>query len=414
MKPAPRLGAIFLTVFLDLLGFGLVLPFLAEGGARHLRRQRVRRDAPRLGLLADAVPLRPGVGARLGPRRAAPGPPLVHRRHRARDGRARARRSRAGSSIALALRRAHLRRHRHGEPRHGERVHRRHHEARGPRARAWGSSAWRSASASSSARASAARSPKIAIDGRHGAVPCFVAAGLSVVNLVWVALGVAESLAAREARATAPRRKLAPLNVDAMRERVRAPRRRRSRVAVNFLVILSFTNLDQTFTFFCGDVFGIDERGTGLRARLHRHRRGGGAGRPRAPAREALRRGDRSCAPGRSSRRSRSRGSWPPARSGRARCSTRPARCSPLGNGLTQPTTSAFISRRAPRRPPGRHARHQPVVREPGAHLRPRARAAGSTPTSARARPYAAASLGMVLALALAMGLRKSTGDAER
>src|SRR5258708_26180117 len=30
MKPAPRLGAIFLTVFVDLLGFGLVLPFLAK------------------------------------------------------------------------------------------------------------------------------------------------------------------------------------------------------------------------------------------------------------------------------------------------------------------------------------------------------------------------------------------------
>src|SRR5215472_17959681 len=30
MKPAPRLGGIFLTVFLDLLGFGLVLPFLAK------------------------------------------------------------------------------------------------------------------------------------------------------------------------------------------------------------------------------------------------------------------------------------------------------------------------------------------------------------------------------------------------
>src|ERR1700760_2114193 len=30
MKSAPRLGAIFLTVFLDLLGFGLVLPFMAK------------------------------------------------------------------------------------------------------------------------------------------------------------------------------------------------------------------------------------------------------------------------------------------------------------------------------------------------------------------------------------------------
>ena len=30
MKAAPRLGAIFLTIFIDLLGFGLVLPFLAK------------------------------------------------------------------------------------------------------------------------------------------------------------------------------------------------------------------------------------------------------------------------------------------------------------------------------------------------------------------------------------------------
>src|SRR5580693_2692760 len=30
MKAAPRLGAIFLTVFVDLLGFGLVMPFLAK------------------------------------------------------------------------------------------------------------------------------------------------------------------------------------------------------------------------------------------------------------------------------------------------------------------------------------------------------------------------------------------------
>ena len=35
---------------------------------------------------------------------------------------------------------------------------------------------------------------KIAINGRHGAVPCFVAAGLSVVNLLWVIFGLAESL----------------------------------------------------------------------------------------------------------------------------------------------------------------------------------------------------------------------------
>src|SRR5580704_7589855 len=102
---------------------------------------------------------------------------------------------------------------------------------------------------------------RIAIDGRHGAVPCFVAAGLSVVNLVWVVLGLAESLPP-EKRASRPRRKLSPLNVAAMREAFALPGVALA-VAVNFLVILSFTNLDQTFTFFCGDLFGIDERGTG-------------------------------------------------------------------------------------------------------------------------------------------------------
>src|SRR4029077_13666094 len=58
---------------------------------------------------------------------------------------------------------------------------------------------------------------KIEINGRHGAVPCFVAAGLSVVNLLWVIFGLVESLP-RANRATAPPRRLTPLNVEATRD----------------------------------------------------------------------------------------------------------------------------------------------------------------------------------------------------
>ena len=102
---------------------------------------------------------------------------------------------------------------------------------------------------------------KIAVGGHHGVVPCFVAAGLSVVNLGWVALGLGESLPP-ERRASVPKRTLVPLNVEALRGALALPGVGLA-MAVNFLVVLSFTNLDQTFTFFCGDLFGIDERGTG-------------------------------------------------------------------------------------------------------------------------------------------------------
>src|SRR5262249_8349160 len=85
--------------------------------------------------------------------------------------------------------------------------------------------------------------------------------GLSIVNLAWVAFGVAESLP-HERRARLPTRRLVPLNFEAMRLAFALPDVGLA-IAVNFLVILSFTNLDQTFTFFCADLFRIDERGTG-------------------------------------------------------------------------------------------------------------------------------------------------------
>ena len=51
--------------------------------------------------------------------------------------------------------------------------------------------------------------------GRAGALPCFIAAGLSIINLAWVYFRLPESLPP-ERRSTV-KRSLAPLNVEAAR-----------------------------------------------------------------------------------------------------------------------------------------------------------------------------------------------------
>jgi len=101
----------------------------------------------------------------------------------------------------------------------------------------------------------------IPILGRAGAVPCFVAAGLSLVNLAWVYFRLPESLPP-ERRSTKPR-DLAPLNLAAAREAFARPGIPNA-VLVNFILILSFTVLDQTFRFFTADNFHMDRRHTGL------------------------------------------------------------------------------------------------------------------------------------------------------
>jgi len=103
---------------------------------------------------------------------------------------------------------------------------------------------------------------KIPFEGRHGVWPCFLAAAMSAINFVWASLGLAESLPP-EVRATKAKRSLSPINLVAMKESLARPGFALA-VGVNFIVILSFTSLDQTFTFFCGDLLGIDEAGTGI------------------------------------------------------------------------------------------------------------------------------------------------------
>ncbi len=101
----------------------------------------------------------------------------------------------------------------------------------------------------------------IGITGRAGAVPCFLAAGLSVVNLAWVTFRLPESLPAE--RRSTQKRSFSPLNLAAAREAFARPGIARA-VFVNFILVLSFTVLDQTFRFFTDDKFGMTPLETGL------------------------------------------------------------------------------------------------------------------------------------------------------
>jgi MFS transporter, DHA1 family, tetracycline resistance protein len=193
------------------------------------------------------------------------------------------------------------------------------------------------------------------------------------------------------------------LNVEAMRAAFELPGVALA-IAVNFLVVLSFTNLDQTFTFFCGDVFGIDERGTGYVLAFIGIVAAGVQG---GLVRRLAKRFDEAAL----------------MRAGTlvqalafatlVAAATRESRpllfgaggLLALGNGLTQPTTSAFISRRAPAdRQGGTLGTNQSfasLARTFGpalggwlyGSLGPRA-------------PYAVASVGMIFAFLLALGLR--------
>lgn len=101
----------------------------------------------------------------------------------------------------------------------------------------------------------------ITIGGRAGAVPCFCAAALSLVNLVWTFVGLRESLPPERRSQTG--RSLVPFNVRAARDAFALPGVAQA-IAVNFTITVSFTVLDQTFRFFNEDMFGMTAKETGL------------------------------------------------------------------------------------------------------------------------------------------------------
>jgi MFS family permease len=243
---------------------------------------------------------------------------------------------------------------------------------------------------------------KVEIAGHEGPLPCFVAAALSAVNFVWALSSVGESLPP-EKRATKTARSLAPLNIEAMKRAFAHPGVALA-VAVNFLIILAFTNLDQTFTLFCGAAFGIDERGTGfVLAFIGIVAAGvqGGIIRPlskRVPDATLIRVGvllqlfafAGLVAAG--------------ALHARVLLYASGALLA-VGNGFTQPSTSAFVSTRAP-------ADEQGAVLGTNQSFASLARTFGPAfggyfyENFGELAPYLAAAIGMALALVLAFGLR--------
>ncbi len=102
----------------------------------------------------------------------------------------------------------------------------------------------------------------IPVNGRHGPIACFAAAGLSLINVIWVVAGLAESLPP-EKRDTTSKRRLTPLDWQAAKATF-SDSGIAFAILVNFIILLAFTNLDQTFRYFTKDVFAMSPVQTGL------------------------------------------------------------------------------------------------------------------------------------------------------
>jgi MFS transporter, DHA1 family, tetracycline resistance protein len=101
------------------------------------------------------------------------------------------------------------------------------------------------------------------LNGRHGPWACFAAAGLSVINLVWALTSLPESLP-KERRATAENaRPISPLRGDALR-RLLGTRGIANASLTNFLIILAFSGLEITYAMYASDAFGLSHRDVGL------------------------------------------------------------------------------------------------------------------------------------------------------
>jgi DHA1 family tetracycline resistance protein-like MFS transporter len=91
-------------------------------------------------------------------------------------------------------------------------------------------------------------------------LPALVAAGLSTVNLLMALRTLPESLPA-ERRGQSMRR-ASPIDVGAFRAAVAVPGIGAA-VAINFIMMLWFSGMEQTFRLFTADGFGMSDAGTG-------------------------------------------------------------------------------------------------------------------------------------------------------
>jgi MFS family permease len=100
----------------------------------------------------------------------------------------------------------------------------------------------------------------VLIHGRRGALAAFVAAGLSLVNLIFAFITLPESLP-REARGKSTRR-MSPLDFKQLRAAVALPGVGQA-IAINFNMVFWFAGMEQTFRLFTEDRFGMNDWQTG-------------------------------------------------------------------------------------------------------------------------------------------------------
>jgi len=96
--------------------------------------------------------------------------------------------------------------------------------------------------------------------GREGTLPSLVAAGLAAVNFMLALRTLPESLPAE--RRGKQLRRAVPLDIGALRAAVAVPGVGVA-VAVNFAMVLWFAGMEQTFRLFTADGFGMSDAATG-------------------------------------------------------------------------------------------------------------------------------------------------------
>jgi DHA1 family tetracycline resistance protein-like MFS transporter len=101
---------------------------------------------------------------------------------------------------------------------------------------------------------------RVPVFGRPGALAAFVAAGLSLVNLVFALSTLPESLP-RERRGQS-RRRMSPLDFTQLRAAVALPGVAPA-IAINFTMVFWFAGMEQTFRLFTEDAFGMTDWETG-------------------------------------------------------------------------------------------------------------------------------------------------------
>jgi MFS family permease len=101
---------------------------------------------------------------------------------------------------------------------------------------------------------------RFAIHGRPGMLPPLVAAGLSTINLLMALRTLPESLPPERRGASV--RRASPIDLEALRRAVSVPGIGAA-VAINFMSFLWFSGMEQTFRLFTADRFAMSDAATG-------------------------------------------------------------------------------------------------------------------------------------------------------